>query len=301
MSVQAHCQREVQTVSAAASIRATAQQMESNRLGCLIVVDAHERPVGVITDRDVVLRGLQQGNDPEQMRAGDIMSKVAAKARGAMPINTAILRMGTDGVRRMPVIDPHGRLAGVFTYDDAMQQVAKNLGLAADAIRSQSAAPTPTSSDEGSWEAPTARRYRQTPITLAPDASVRDAIDEMAESGTGSIVVVDDTGSPTGIVTDRDIMCRVAAIGSDPQNVKLSDIMSKDVAFADQGASLQHILEYAKERGVRRIPLVDSSKRLVAIVTLDDVIAELASELSHLANAAQVEMRSSHWPSLERR
>jgi CBS domain-containing protein len=77
--------------------------------------------------------------------------------------------------------------------------------------------------------------------------------------------------------------------------------MSKDVAFAREDASLQHVLEYAKERQVRRIPLVDGSGRLVSIVTLDDVIAELNNELTHLADAVRVEMRSFHRHSLERR
>ncbi len=301
MSVGAHCRRDPETVAPAASIREAAQQMESQCVGCLVVVDARERPIGIVTDRDLVVRGLQRGHDPEEMRIEDIMSKISAKAREATPVNTAILRMGTDGVRRLPVVDSHGRLTGVLAYDDALQYVANNLALAADAIGAQSQPPPATSTEQGSWEVPTARRYHQQPVSLDRDAPVSDAIDQMEEAGTGSIVVVDDEHAPIGIVTDRDIMCRVAAVGTNPQNVKLSDIMSKDVAFAREDASLQHVLEYAKERQVRRIPLVDGSGRLVSIVTLDDVIAELNNELTHLADAVRVEMRSFHRHSLERR
>jgi CBS domain-containing protein len=201
----------------------------------------------------------------------------------------------------MPVVDSHGRLTGIFTYDDALQLVASNLSLAADAIRAQAPPGGVTQAEESSWEVPTARRYHQPPITLGPDATVADAIDEMEESGTGSIVIVDAERIPMGIVTDRDLMGRVAAAGKDPLEVRLSDVMSKDLAFAREDSSLQHVLDYAKTRGVRRIPLVDDSGRLVAIVTLDDVIAELSSELTHLGDAVRVEMRAFHRRSLDRR
>jgi CBS domain-containing protein len=275
--------------------------MESKAVGCLIVVDDHLRPKGLITDRDVVLRGLERGRNPDETNVGEIMSKVSAKVREGTSVNTAIVRMGADGVRRLPVVDSHGRLAGVFTYDDALLLVAGNLSLAAEVIRAQLPPGAGESTLESTWEVPTARRYHQEPLALGPDATVYDAIDGMEEAGTGSLVVVDSERAPIGIVTDRDVMCRVVAVGADPEHTRLESIMSKDVAFSREDASLTHVLEYAQSRSVRRIPLVDDRGRLTAIVSLDDVMAELNSEFAHLSAAVRTELRPYHRRSLELR
>ena len=299
MSVGNHCRSNPESTSKDASIREAAKQMEATGVGCLVVVDDHGRPGGLVTDRDLVLRGLAPGRNPDRLLVGDVMSPLHAKAREATPVETAVLRMGIDGIRRLPVVDAHGALAGMFTYDDALRLVASQLSLVADAIGAQ--LPPGVEGPEASWEVPTARRFHQRPVALSPDARVTAAVDEMEEAGTGTVVVVDPDRAPIGILTDRDVLCRVLAVGADAQETHVGDVMSKDVVFSKEDASLQHVLEYAKSRGVRRIPLVDETGRLSAVVSLDDIVAELASELAHLSDAVRREQQPFHHRSLERR
>jgi len=301
MSVGTYCQKGVETVTRDESLRSAARQMESKGVGCLVAVDDHDRPIGVLTDRDAALRGLERGRDPDQMIVGDIMSRLTSKAREATPVATALQRMASDGVRRLPVVDSHGRLAGIFGYDDALQLVARNIALAANVARAQFPMTTSEPTEEGSWEIPTARGYHRDPVTLDAQASVQDAIDEMEEAETGCVVVIGDDRAPIGILTDRDIMCRVLAAGTDPQRTRVADVMSENVVSSSVDASLHAVLERAQTHAVRRIPLVDDSGRLVAIVSLDDVVAELTAELASLSDAVRTEMRGSHPAALQRR
>ena len=124
MPVGTYCRENPGTVNRDASVREAAQRMDSQQVGCLVVADAHERPIGLVTDRDVVLRGLQRGQDPEKLRVAEIMSKISAKAREGTPVDRAVLRMGADHVRRLPVIDT-GRLVGIISRSDVLKLQAR--------------------------------------------------------------------------------------------------------------------------------------------------------------------------------
>ena len=80
----------------------------------------------------------------------------------------------------------------------------------------------------------------------------------------------------------------------------VGDLMSKELVVIDEDASIRDVLELAKSHGIRRIPLVGRSGELTGIVSLDDLIAELASELGHLVDAVRSEMRAHPRRSLER-
>lgn len=302
MSVANHCRRNPETARPDESIRDAAKRMDLKDVGCLVIVDGHNRPTAVVTDRDVVIRGVSHGLSMDES-ISSIASPLEAKAREATPVARALVRMGTAGVRRMPVIDSRGRLTGMFSHDDALQCVAGNLSLAAEAIASQFAAGTaePAAPEAHAWEIPTARQYRNEPVALHADASIFELVSEMEEHGTGSVVIVGEQRQPVGIVTDRDVMRRVAAAGADPGSGTAGDVMTKDVVTVHEDASIREVLECAKSHKIRRIPLVGSGGALTGIVSLDDVVAELSIELGHLANAVRHEMRAFHRRSLERR
>ena len=78
MSVGAYCQRNPRTARAEDSVRDAAVSMTQENVGALLVNDAHDRPVGIVTDRDLVLRCTQRRRDPDATRVGDVMSQVVA-------------------------------------------------------------------------------------------------------------------------------------------------------------------------------------------------------------------------------
>lgn len=302
MSVGNHCSRNPETTQSDASIQVAARHMDEAGVGCLVVVDGRERPVGIVTDRDVVIRGLAAGGAWPEIPVSSVSSRLDAKAREGTTISRALVRMGSVGIRRMPVVDSHGSLTGLFSFDDAVRCVAENLSTVADAIEAQ--APErggQAASSPEAWEAPTIRQYRTTPVSLEPGASIFDAVHLMEEHGTGSVVIVDADRKPMGILTDRDLMRRVVAVGTDPFQGSVGDVMTKDVVTAAEDASLHEVLALARSHAIRRIPLVDRGGEFVGLVSLDDVVAELSSQLAHLADALRVEMRAYHHTALERR
>lgn len=116
--------------------------------------------------------------------------------------------------------------------------------------------------------------------------SVVHAAQLMRTHHVGDLVVVevrDGRKHPVGIVTDRDIVVEVVAAGVRPESLKVGDIMGLDVATVRESEGLFEALRYMRDKGVRRMPVVDSMGGLVGILTLDDLLSLLAEEMTELA------------------
>lgn len=117
-------------------------------------------------------------------------------------------------------------------------------------------------------------------------SSVVDAARLMRTHHVGDLVVVEDKGGrrhPVGIVTDRDIVVEVVAAGVNPEALKVADIMGPEVATVRESEGLFEALRYMRNKGVRRMPVVDASGGLIGILTLDDLLSLLAEEMMELA------------------
>jgi predicted transcriptional regulator len=116
--------------------------------------------------------------------------------------------------------------------------------------------------------------------------SVTDAARLMRTHHVGDIVVVEQRegrNHPVGIVTDRDIVVEVVAAAVDSDSLKVGDIMGPEVATVRESEGLFEALRYMRDKGVRRMPVVDSFGGLVGILTLDDLLSLLAEEMTELA------------------
>lgn len=124
------CTREVVYCERATSVVELAQLMRRHHVGDVIVADAVGAkliPVGIVTDRDLVIDVLAQRVDPAEVTARDLMRKGLALARETEAVYDAIVRMRDSGIRRLPVIDEHDCLIGVLTADDVTEFLAEEL------------------------------------------------------------------------------------------------------------------------------------------------------------------------------
>jgi signal-transduction protein with cAMP-binding, CBS, and nucleotidyltransferase domain len=119
-------------------------------------------------------------------------------------------------------------------------------------------------------------------VTVPPSATCVEIADAMDLNTVGCVVVTEDD-RPIGIITDRDLMCRLVAADRDPDKTIASDVMTPDVITASRNDESGKLLSLMAELGVRRLPLVQHGK-LVGLVSIDDVLIDVSS---HLFNANQ--------------
>jgi CBS domain-containing protein len=95
-------------------------------VGDLVVVadpDRDATPLGLVTDRDIVVEVLAKERDAKSTAVQEIMRKPLVVARADEEVSEAIARMKKHGVRRVPVIGEHGRLAGIVCLDDLLRHL----------------------------------------------------------------------------------------------------------------------------------------------------------------------------------
>lgn len=122
---------------------------------------------------------------------------------------------------------------------------------------------------------------------ITPEQSAALAAETMRERHVGALVVVREDLVPVGMVTDRDLVTRVMADRTDPTSVPVRDVMSQGITTIRADARLDEAVLRMRDRGVRRLPIVDDDGRLVGIVTLDDLLVLLSAELSQAAHAVR--------------
>ena len=130
MAIGEICNREVVYINRDVTVHAACKLMRHYHVGSLVVVDETDGkrlPVGILTDRDIVVEIDAMDLDAKVITAGDIMSSQLV----TVPENHGVLEtievMRLKGVRRMPVVDAEGRLAGIVTIDDLLEVLAEEL------------------------------------------------------------------------------------------------------------------------------------------------------------------------------
>ena len=129
------CTREV-TVSAAARL------MRDRHAGDVIVVDNADEdrePVGILTDRDIVIEVLAKGRDPNKTTVAEIMATQLVIAGESEDSTQALQRMAAHGVRRIPVVDDERRVVGIITLDDLLREHAEQAARLLEVVTKQQA------------------------------------------------------------------------------------------------------------------------------------------------------------------
>ena len=121
------------TASARMTIAEAARAMKQKNVGALIVVNAG-RPLGVLTDRDIVLDVVAAGKDPDTVRVSEVMRRRPATLRDDLGLMDAARIFAKTGVRRLPVVDKAGRVSGIVALDDLMMLLGNEMGLVAGAL-----------------------------------------------------------------------------------------------------------------------------------------------------------------------
>jgi CBS domain-containing protein len=124
------------------------------------------------------------------------------------------------------------------------------------------------------------------PIYCMRDETVQGAAALMRKHHVGDIVIVEQPNGervPVGIVTDRDIVVSVIALGLDAASLLVADIMSDELLTATEDDDVYETIDRMRFRGIRRVPVVNSTGALAGVISVDDVLEFLAEEMSELS------------------
>lgn len=131
MTIGTVCNREVITVQRDATVLHAAKLMRQYHVGDVVVIENHKNkavPVGIVTDRDIVIELVATELDCKVITVGDIVINKLITIKESAGVLEAIQLMASKGVRRLPVIDSGGSLIGIVTLDDMLLLLAREFG-----------------------------------------------------------------------------------------------------------------------------------------------------------------------------
>jgi CBS domain-containing protein len=137
MNVGRLCKRQVVTVTPQQELVSAAELMREKHIGFLIVVEEYGRPIGVLTDRDIVVSVVAKGANPSLLSVADIMTRDPATADEGQSLDGALRTMRRMGVRRLPVVGSKGLLTGILSLDDVLDVLAAELAEVSGAVRNE--------------------------------------------------------------------------------------------------------------------------------------------------------------------
>lgn len=135
--------RPVEAVEPSDTLRTAAEQMRAVNVGSIPVVDGDNRPIGVVTDRDLIVRGIALGRDPDAVTVAEVMSDEVQGCAPDTPVEEAAAVMKKHQIRRLVVVNDRRELIGIVSLGDLAQEASERLaGETLEAI-SEPAPPLP--------------------------------------------------------------------------------------------------------------------------------------------------------------
>jgi CBS domain-containing protein len=139
------------------------------------------------------------------------------------------------------------------------------------------------------------------PARCTPTTTLEQVARLMRQNDCGEIPVVDSTDQPIGVITDRDIVCRVVAAGMNPSGYTVEQYMSHPVVTVRADAPLDEVVSTMEKHQIRRVPVVDERGCCAGIIAQADVartgveheVAELVREVSRDTDDGSRKVRSS--------
>ncbi len=141
------CTREVVVASRDTSVLEAAQLMRQHHVGAVVVADAvngKRKPVGMITDRDLVIEVMAPQVNAGSVMVGDIMQQELNSIQENSGVFEAVQFMRAKGVRRLPVVDKQGWLIGIVSMDDLLALLAEEMNEMAGVISHEQSKETHT-------------------------------------------------------------------------------------------------------------------------------------------------------------
>jgi len=124
------CTRNTVIIQEDKTVKDAAKLMKEYNVGCLIVMREQKIspiPMGIVTDRDIVVKCLVNGHNINDYKVREIMSTPALTVVESVSILDTLMKMRYNSIRRIPVVDEKGHLTGILSLDDILDYISKEL------------------------------------------------------------------------------------------------------------------------------------------------------------------------------
>jgi CBS domain-containing protein len=128
-------------------------------------------------------------------------------------------------------------------------------------------------------------------IAVEADAKVRDAVELMNKNEIGCLIV-QKRGKPVGMITERDILKKIVCQSKNPEEVRVSEIMSRPLVVGKVDMDLEEAARLMLKRNIKKLPIVNGGK-LVGLITLTDVVR--VDHVEHLLIKVIKQLRKNGW------
>jgi CBS domain-containing protein len=270
----------------------------------LPVVDSQDRPVGLITQGDLIARaelplrlGLLAESDADRLekvldhlaarKASEVMTTPVITIARDRPLSEAVEKMLSKGVKRLPVVDADGRLEGMLSRLDIFRTVMH------------------TAPD---WKTFTAQKIevkdlkrvggilRRDTQTVGPDTPISEVIRIIDRDDIQRVAVVDDAGRLLGLISDRDLLryfkpresgiWRVLArmksavekeacagdLSRCLETTRAADVMTADLITVGEETLIEEAVALMTEKALKRLPVVDADGRFKGMISRDSLL-----------------------------
>jgi CBS domain-containing protein len=127
MSLECIVQEAVDIVTPAESAFQAAERMHQRTVGCLVVVDSRNVPIGILTDRDLMIRIIAAGRDAYTTSVREVMTPAPRTISRNATVRAALATMRSRNFRRLPVVNDLGHLTGLVALDDILMLLAREM------------------------------------------------------------------------------------------------------------------------------------------------------------------------------
>jgi diguanylate cyclase (GGDEF)-like protein/PAS domain S-box-containing protein len=233
-------------------LTAVLDAMEGRRISCVVAVDAGRRPLGILTERDILSMFATRGPLAEA-RLSDVMSAPAFTDTLATDYREAYIRLAERQVRHLVVVDASGALAGIVTEADFLHHLGEEYLVEVKTV---------------------ATAMDRDVLCLEETQSLDAALTLMRERHSDYVVVLHAGGRvPAGILTERDVV-RLARRAQD-RAAPLGTLMTPTVHAIAPEAPLQEASLRMRQLAVRRLLVVSARQGVVGVITRHDIVKSL--------------------------
>jgi diguanylate cyclase (GGDEF)-like protein/PAS domain S-box-containing protein len=235
-----------------ASLSVVLEAMERQRISCIVAVDARDRPLGLLTERDVLALYARDVAIPAA-RLADVMSTPVVGAETAMDYREAYHLMAEHQVRHLVAVDPDGSLAGIVTEADFLFHLGEEYLVEVKTV---------------------ATAMDRHVICLDETRPLEEALLLMHERRSDYVVVLrGGTHAPVGVLTERDVV-RLARSATE-RSAPLGRLMTPGVHAIPPAAPLQMATARMQQLAVRRLLVTDDRQGVVGVITRHDIVKAL--------------------------